>query len=218
MKVEIHNVFKNARYKFFQTEDGTYYIVEIKPSFRKMLFPFLYWFSSFPVYKVEDKETIERIQTPESRSFNKITAVLAMGGVAKLMTTFTREKEEMLTFDLSLYMKFFLFFLTIFLVLVIRLYVNKAKFNDLSKHVDLKQLERLKIKAKPQSFKHIAQMFGIYIFFLSFSALSYGMFFLDGNIFILVTGAVMLLMLSILVNLTLKEGLTKVKFIKCSPR
>lgn len=103
-------------------------------------------------------------------------------------------------------------------MLVIRLYVNKAKFNDLSKHVDLKQLERLEIKAKPQSFNHIAQIFGIYIFFLSFSAMSYGMFFLDGNIFILVVGAVMLLMLSILVNLTLKEGLTKVKFIKSSPR
>jgi len=214
MKVEMHNVFKNMRYKFFQTEDGAYYIVEIKPSFWKTLFPFIYWFSSFPVYKVEDKETIERIQTPESWSFDKAIAVLATGGIASLITTFTRGKEEMLTYDLSLYLKIFLFILTIFFVLVIRLYVNKVKFNDLSKHVDLKQLERSEVKAKPQSFKHIGQMFGFYIFVLFFSVMSYIMFFLDGNIFILVTGAVMLFMLSLHVNIKLKEGLTKIEFKK----
>jgi len=85
MKVEIHNVFKNMRYKFFQMEDGTYYIVEIKPSFWKTLFPFLYWLFSFPVYKVKDEKTIERIQTPKSWSFDKSGAVLATGGAAMLI-------------------------------------------------------------------------------------------------------------------------------------
>jgi len=43
-----------------------------------------------------------------------------------LITTFTRGKEEMLTFDLPLYVKIFLLILMVFFVLVIHLYVNDA--------------------------------------------------------------------------------------------
>ena len=40
MKVHVENVFKNMRYKIFSV-DGEHYILEIKPSFWKILFPFL---------------------------------------------------------------------------------------------------------------------------------------------------------------------------------
>lgn len=214
MKVEIHNVFKNMRYKFFQMEDGTYYIVEIKPSFWKTLFPFLYWFFPFPVYKVEDEKTIEGIQTPESWSFDKSSAVLATGGVAVFIATIFRGKIEMFKTELPLYIKIIFLIVMIFCVFLIRLFVNKVKFHDLYKHVDLKQLERFEIKVKPQSFKHIGQMFASYIFFLFFSVMSYIMFFLDGNVFVLIGGAAMLIMFSLVVNITVKEGLTKIEFIK----
>ena len=149
MKVEIHNVLKNMRYKFFQMEDGTYYIVEIKPSFWKTLFPFLYWFFPFPIYKVEDEKIIEGIQTPESWSFDKSSAVLATGGVAVFIATIFRGKIEMFKTELPLYIKIIFLIVMIFCVFLIRLFVNKVKFHDLYKHVDLKQLERFEIKVKP---------------------------------------------------------------------
>jgi len=62
--------------------------------------------------------------------------------------------------------------------------------------------------------KHIGQMFASYIFFLFFSVMFYIMFFLDGNVFVLIGGAVMLIMFSLVVNINVKEGLTKIEFIK----
>lgn len=152
MKVEMHNVFKNMRYKFFQMEDGTYYIVEIKPSFWKTLFPFIYWFFPFSAYRVEDEKTLERIQTPKSWSFDKSSAAIATGGVGVFIATIFRGEIDIFSLAPPLYVKIILFILTIFCVLLIRLYVNKVKFDDLYQHVDLKRLEKYEIKVKPQSY------------------------------------------------------------------
>src|SRR5699024_2031432 len=141
MKVHVENVFKNMRYKIFSV-DGDHYILEIKPSFWKTLFPFLYWFFSFPVYKVEDTETIERIKTPENWSMHKSGVSVSAGGFGALIAILLRDKIDDLVIHMPLIAKIISVIFTILCILIIRLYVNRMKQRNLYKKVNLDQLDK----------------------------------------------------------------------------
>lgn len=213
MKVHFENVFKNMRYKIFSV-DGEHYILEIKPSFWKSLFPFLYWFFPFPVYKVEDEETIKRIKTPESWSMNKSSVAISAGGFAVIGAHYFRYLMEKFTPEISLYMKFISVIMAVLCVLFLRLYVNRVKQRDLYKIVNLNQLDKSFIKLNPQSLKHIFQQLTIYIMFLFLFVMAYYLYItLEGNILVLFAGSAMLLVLTIVSNISVKEGWTTIKFI-----
>ena len=212
MKVHVENVFKNMRYKIFSV-DGDHYILEIKPSFWKILFPFLYWFFPFPVYKVEDAETIKRIKTPENWSMNKSGVAASAGGFGALIAILLRGKIDDLVIHMPLIAKIISVIFTILCILFIRLYVNRMKQRDLYKKVNLEQLDKSYVKVKPQSFKHVFQMILTYLFFLSFASLSYVTYFSLENIFVLLMGSIMLFVSLLVVNISVKEGWTKIKLI-----
>lgn len=212
MKVHIENVFKNMRYKIFSI-DGDHYILEIKPSFWKILFPFLYWFFPFPVYKAEDEETIKRIKTPESWSMNKSSVAISVGGFGVLIAILLRGKIDDLIIQMPLSVKIISVIFTVLCILFIRLYVNRVKQHDLYKKVNLNQLDKTYVKVKPQSLKHIFQMIIIYLFFLSFAALFYVTYLSLENIFLLLMGSIMLFVSLIVVNITVKEGWTTIKML-----
>src|SRR5699024_6232441 len=104
MKVHVENVFKNMRYKIFSV-DGYDYILEVKSSFWKFLFPFLYWFFPCPVNKEEDKETIKRIKTPENWSINKSGVAASAGGFGALIAILLRGKIDDLVIHMPLIAK-----------------------------------------------------------------------------------------------------------------
>src|SRR5699024_9255639 len=212
MKVHVENVFKNMRYKIFSV-DGDHYILEIKPSFWKILFPFLYWFFPFPVYKVEDAETIKRIKTPENWSMNKYGVAASAVRFGVLIEIFVSGKIDDLVIHMPLIVTIISVIFTILCILFIRLYVNRMKQRDLYKKVNLEQLDKSSVKVKPQSFKHVFQMILTYLFFLSFASLSYVTYFSLENIFVLLMGSIMLFVSLLVVNISVKEGWTKIKLI-----
>src|SRR5699024_10945858 len=181
MKVHVENVFKNMRYKIFSV-DGDHYIFEIKLSFSKILFTFLYSFFPFPVYKVEDEETIKRIKTPENWSMNKSGVAASAGGFGALIAILLRGKIDDLVIHKPLIAKIISVIFTILCILFIRLYVNRMKQRDLYKKVNLEQLDKSYVKVNPQSFKLVFQMTLSYLFFLSFASLSYVTYFSLENI------------------------------------
>src|SRR5699024_9448033 len=93
MRVLVENVLKNVRYRIF-TVDGGHYILEIKPSLRKLLFPFLYWFFPSTVYRVEHAETIKRIKPPENWSMNQSGVAASAGGFGALIAILLRGKID----------------------------------------------------------------------------------------------------------------------------
>ncbi|MEJ8778600.1 DUF443 family protein [Pseudogracilibacillus sp. ICA-222130] len=212
MKVEIHNVFKNMRYNYFEV-DGVYYILETQPSIWKYLFPFLYWLFPFPVYKVEDEKVIERISIPESSSVNKSSLMWSIGGIVVVIPTLLRGKIDNLILSMPLTVKIITFVITIGIVVLIRLYVTRAKQRDLQNKVDITKLEKLYIEVKPQSFKHVFQMIFSYAFLMFLMALFYVTYFLMENIFLLLMANILLFGLTFSSNIVVKEGLTTVKFI-----
>lgn len=169
-KAYIENVFKNMRYKILLVEN-TYYILESTPSFWKILCPFLYWFSSFPVYKIEDRQTLEHIKTPND--FSKSRVRLSVGGFSVLAAYYLRFLTESSTVQLSFYLKMVMLFFAVVCVAVFRLYLNRVKRRRLYKIIDLEQLETGEVEVKPQSWKHVTQMACIYIFFLLLTLLFY---------------------------------------------
>ena len=212
MKVHVENVFKNMRYKLFSI-DGVYYILEIRPSFWKSLFPFLYWFFPFPVYKVEDEETVERIKTPESWSMNKSSVAISAGGFAVLGAYYLRYLTESATFQFPVYLKFVIITLAMLSVIVLRLYVNRIKRKSLSNKVNLNQLRKREVNVKPQSFKQVIQMIISYVFFLFFVVIFYYSYIIDNNLLILLVASASLFVLTIISNISVKEGWTTIKFI-----
>ncbi len=212
MKVSVHEVFRNMRYNFFEVDD-VYYILETKPSFWKTIFPFLYWLFPFPVYKVEDEKVIGRIKNPESQSMNKSNVALSAGGFAVLAATLLRDKIDDLVIQTSLPMKIISVLFIVLCILFIRLYVNRVRQRNLYKIVDLTHLDKTYVKVKPQSFKHFIQIVSIYLFSLLFAALCYVTYFSDGNFFILLVGSAMLFVLTVVSNISVKEGWTPIKFI-----
>ena len=212
MKVSVHEVFRNMRYNFFEVDD-VYYILETKPSFWKTIFPYLYWFFPFPVYKVEDKKVIGRIKNPESQSMNRSNVALSAGGFAVLTATLLRDKIDDLVIQTSLPMKIISVLFIVLCILFIRLYVNRVRQRNLYKIVDLTHLDKTYVKVKPQSFKHFIQIVSIYLFSLLFAALCYVTYISDGNLFILLVGSAMLFVLTVVSNISVKEGWTPIKFI-----
>src|SRR5699024_1876106 len=144
MKVEIHNVFKNMRYNYFEV-DGVYYILETQPSIWKYLFPFLYWLFPFTVYKVEDEKVIERISIPESSSVNKSSLMWSIGGIVVVIPTLLRGKIDNLILSMPLTVKIITFVITIGIVVLIRLYVTRSKQRDLQSKIDINKLEKIEI-------------------------------------------------------------------------
>src|SRR5699024_8886884 len=212
MKVEIHNVFKNMRYNYFEV-DGVYYILETQPSIWKYLFPFLYWLFPFPVYKVEDEKVIERISIPESSSVNKSSLMWSIGGIVVVIPTLLRGKIVNLILSMLLTFIIITFIITIGIVVLISIYVTRAKQRDLQNKVDITKLEKLYIEVKPQSFKHVFQMIFSYAFLMFLMALFYVTYFLMENIFLLLMANILLFGLTFSSNIVVKEGLTTVKFI-----
>ena len=212
MKVHIQEVFRNMRYNFFEV-DGVYYILEIKPSFWKYLFPFLYWFFPFPVYKIEDKKAIERIKIPDNMSMNKSSLVWSIGGSSVLVSTLLRGKIDDLTLSMPLSIKIPTVIFTIFCVVLIRLYITRAKQRHLYNKVDLSQLKKSYVKVKPQSFKHFMLVISFYVFFMFMSVLFFVTYFPLENIFLLLMANASLLALTFTSNIVVKEGWTTIKFI-----
>lgn len=212
MKVHVHEVFRNMRYNFFEV-DGVYYILETKPSFWKYLLPFLYWFFPFPVYKIKDKKAIERIKIPDNMPMNKSSLVWSIGGFVVLFSTLLRGKIDNLTLSMPLSVKIMTVILTIICVVLIRLYVTRAKQRDLYNKVDVTQLEKSYVKVKPQSFKHFMQTIFSYGFFMFMSVLFFVTYFPLENIFLLLMANALLLALTFTSNIVAKEGWTTIKFI-----
>src|SRR5699024_6216125 len=116
MMVNVENVFRNIRYTIFSM-DGDENNLEMIPSFWKILFPFLYWFFLFTVYKVEDAETIERVKTPENWSMNNSGVAVSAGGFGALIAILLRGKIDDLVIHMPLIAKIISVIFTILCIL-----------------------------------------------------------------------------------------------------
>src|SRR5699024_9597738 len=154
-----------------------------------------------------------RIKTPENWSMIKSGVAASAGGFVALIAILLLGNIDDLVIHIPLFAKIISVFFTILCILFIRLYVNRMKQNNLYIMVNLVQLYKSYVKVKPQSFKHVFQMTLTYLFFLSFASLSYVTYFSLENIFVLLMGSIMLFVSLLVVNISVKEGWTKIKLI-----
>src|SRR5699024_11103779 len=152
-------------------------------------------------------------KTPENWSMNKSGVAASAGGFGALIAILLRGKIDDLVIHMPLISKIIRVIFTVLCILIIRLYVNRMKQRDFYKMVNLELLDTSYVTVKPQSFKHVFQMILTYLFFLSFATLCYVTYFSLENIFLLLTGSIMLFVSLLVVNISVKEGWTKIKFI-----
>src|SRR5699024_8195810 len=126
---------------------------------------------------------------------------------------YLRYLSESATFQFPVYLKFVIITLAMLSVIVLRLYVNRIKRKSLSEKVNLNQLRKREVNIKPQSFKQVIQMIISYVFFLFFVVIFYYSYIIDNNLLILLVASASLFVLTIISNISVKEGWTTIKFI-----
>src|SRR5699024_7719390 len=117
----------------------------------------------------------------------------SIGGIVVVIPTLLRGKIDNLILSMPLTVKIITFVITIGIVVLIRLYVTRAKQRDLQNKVDITKLAKLYIEVKPQSFKHVFQMIFSYSFLIFLMVLFYFKYFLLENIFLLLLANILYL-------------------------
>ena len=85
MDCEVQDVKKNMRYKILSI-NGEHYLLDIRPSFWKNLFPFIFWLLPFRVFRIEDMVVLEKLKSKKIKQKSSMNTVLFAGGAGVLIS------------------------------------------------------------------------------------------------------------------------------------
>ncbi len=183
MKCKVEQVYKNMRYKVLRL-NGNLYILDMDRSFWGFLFPFVYWFMHHKAYKI-DKETYKLIQMPKSEQMSTGSIALLGGGISILFVNLLKPLLSELNLHIVLGIKILFLIIIIILSIFIRLYIHNRLFKNLNRTVDFETLHPIYLKIKPERPKYCLIYFLGYLFIWGFTFIGCGIFWIEGNMIIL---------------------------------
>jgi len=177
MKCKISGIEKNFRYCMITIEDEKY-ILDKGNSFWKSLFPPFSWIFTHTVYKVNNEETLEKLEPPNPRELpkQKSTGKLSLWGGAigvSLGSLIYPYLNTSLFLD-NLYINIMAMAIPYLFIVFSYVYIYWRFKKSLQQIIELQNFPTEKICIRPQSMKH---MFTITFYFSLFLIVSILMFF-----------------------------------------
>lgn len=173
MKCNVQGVYRNLRYRVLAT-DNDYYIVDMGHSYLKMLFPFLFWMFSTPMYRLTDLSVLDEFnyqymkQLSTNKTIERSTSYSGWGASAGfLLAGFLKPLSDYLLFPDTVWINILVLSILLFSVSAFLIYLNNKFQNKMYQIVNLEELTKEKALIKPKSYKHIIQNSGIYLFSLT---------------------------------------------------
>ncbi|BAC13292.1 hypothetical conserved protein [Oceanobacillus iheyensis HTE831] len=212
MDCKVNGVYKNLRYRILVINSHTY-ILDLGKSFWKIIFPFLIWILPNPLYKIENKEIVEKLKTPEVHQTNTGGQGLIGGGIAVLIANLLRPLTDYFNIQSSTMVNSVIVIVAILLLLSLRLYINHLNKKNLYRVIEAEKLTPDKVLISPKPIKHFFLILGMYLFFLAFTILLFIAFIQIPNILILLITMSLWFLVLFTNSITIAVGNTRVKFI-----
>ncbi|GGK09157.1 hypothetical protein GCM10007063_34520 [Lentibacillus kapialis] len=211
MNCKVQGVFKNLRYRILAI-DGEVYILDMGCSFWKMIFPFFFWMSPNPVFRVEDPNIVEKLKSPERSQTKTGHSSILGAGIGVFITTLLKPLANYFALpDTPLINTMILVMVVIFaFVLFVSLY-NMFK-KKLHRIVNLEELVTDKLWIRANSIKHFFQFVIYYLFFLGLTLLFCYLSIVDPDVVTQIFTAGVLFFLLIISPGAVTMGTTTVKF------
>ncbi|GIO23658.1 DUF443 family protein [Oceanobacillus sp. J11TS1] len=219
MRCKVQYIYKNPRYRLLII-DGDTYIMDISPSIWKIFIPFLIWLLPNTIYKIDERDIEEKINTFSKQSTegmqqskeknNRGTLIIGLASVstgsllASLSYYFESGLSSLTSFCLSLSV--------IILLISLRLYLSSQNKKKFYKNITLDKASTKSIWIRPNTIKSGFVCLGAYLFSLIGGIVSSLVFIESGNLSMLICSTVFFVFLVMINIIAVLEGTTKVKF------
>ncbi|RKQ29274.1 DUF443 family protein [Oceanobacillus halophilus] len=208
---KIQFINKKMRYKLL-TLNNESYILDVDRSPWYALFPFACWIVPHTVYQVDDRQTLEQINTPKVKQTKTGYYSLLGAGISVFLANLLRPVMDYLNISSSATTNMLIVLFFICIVLFFRYYISGINRKNLYKIVNLEELKTRRLQIRPNSLKNFTGFILYYLFVLGFLVLSIVGFIELGNMVILLGVMMCTLFLSIGNSATMMEGTSKAKF------
>src|SRR5699024_1523281 len=211
MDCKVQDVRKNIRYKIL-TINGEDYLLDIRPTLLKVLFPFLFWRFPFKIFHIDDA-LLEELKLKKKKQKASVNTVLFVGGTAVFISKYFLDSlVEFLELHTSVMLNVIIVVLAILIVFSFRFYLSHLYRKDIYKIVNLELLPSYHVRVKPKLIKNYIKVAYIYLLFLVLSIVGFMLYIgWGGNVFILIV-ACTLLFIVLLISKVIIEEEAKVKF------
>ncbi|WHX28121.1 DUF443 family protein [Virgibacillus halodenitrificans] len=205
-------VYKNMRYNLI-TINGKTYIFDKDRSFWVFFFPFVIWFTSHYVFRIDDKSKIDQIKNPNDSQTKKGLFSVFGVGVSILLANLLRPIMDYFNIEITSLFIYSVLSITFIIIVLVRIFLSKMNKKSLSNIINTDNLNFEKVRVKPPSFKYVFKFLFSYLFIIAFNIICIASFVIYGNVMMLLFFMFMGLVLLILNIATLVPGKTKIKFV-----
>ncbi len=212
MNCMVEFVYKNMRYNLI-TINGKTYIFDKDRSFWVFFFPFVIWFTSHYVFRIDDKSKIDQIKNPKDSQTKKGLFSVFGVGVSILLANLLRPIMDYFNIGITSLFIYSVLSITFIIIVLVRIFLSKMNKKSLSNIINTDNLNFEKVRVKPPSFKYVFKFLFSYLFIIAFNIICIASFVIYGNVMMLLFFMFMGLVLLILNIATLVPGKTKIKFV-----
>ncbi|WP_162985579.1 DUF443 family protein [Virgibacillus halodenitrificans] len=195
------------------TINGKTYIFDKDRSFWVFFFPFVIWFTSHYVFRIDDKSKIDQIKNPKDSQTKKGLFSVFGVGVSILLANLLRPIMDYFNIGITSLFIYSVLSITFIIIVLVRIFLSKMNKKSLSNIINTDNLNFEKVRVKPPSFKYVFKFLFSYLFIIAFNIICIASFVIYGNVMMLLFFMFMGLVLLILNIATLVPGKTKIKFV-----
>lgn len=210
MNCEVQHVTENIRYRILIIDEEPY-ILDMGRSFWKIIFPFFFWMSPNPVFKIGNQAIMEQLKTPKKGKASSSKLVF-LAGIAYFLGTLLAPLMEYFEVPISPFFSGIALFFALILVAFLHFSINHKRKSKLYNVVEIETLPENKLWIRPGSTKQVFKVLLIYLWLLAIVLFSFLFYFESKNLMVLIISSGILFMVLLTSRITVEEGQTTVKF------
>jgi uncharacterized membrane protein (TIGR01218 family) len=205
MRGEIRRVQGNLRYRILSI-DKDYFLIDTGNSLWIRLLPYLFWILPNPGYQIDRKTAYDLISSHKGNPRKGVQYGMIGGGIAISLSGSLVPLVDQTKFSDSLLLNIIITIISLTLISLFFLLFVKNQKRRLKEVVDYTKLPKEEIRISRPKFKHIIRSTFAHLFPLSLSVLFFAAFILEGNLFILICGLLMVLIFFMANGLAVDHG------------
>ncbi|MFD1414126.1 DUF443 family protein [Oceanobacillus jeddahense] len=209
MKSEVKHLANNERYRILII-DGETYIIDIESSFWKIIFPFFFWMVPNSIFKVEDQEIVEQLQT-ETMEKKGILGVTSIAGGSYAVAISLAPLMEYFNVPMSPIVNTGLMLLAIILVGIWFGILRRHRKQKMYEVIELEKMPEKKLWITPSSIKHFLYVVFAYVFLIALDIFAFWAYVETKNVVVLIIASGFLFLFLITNRKTIREGYVTVK-------
>jgi uncharacterized membrane protein (TIGR01218 family) len=210
MNSEVLLIHRNNRYKII-TIHNAQYIFDLDRTFIGYLFPFLNWMKSHTVYKITNESDLEKLRVDTSNTKVGFGLAIFMGGLSIFFANLIGLIIDRFEINTPDFINYILLILSLAIVICYRIQRSRKNKEKISGIIKIDQLEKGKLRIRPQSFKHFGLVLFLYLILISLSLGSMIMFIQFNNYLIFLIAILLFTFILFMNNATLAPGKNKIR-------